>query len=386
MTADGVRRRTILRSAGAGTVSALAGCITFGGDDHTNEPPPFGPPDTDWPMAGYDARNTGFSPEASGPTSEPEIEWEYRFEEDATPGFALADTALAVVADDTLHRFDLEAGDSWTIDGNRSGPPAIDADTGLVFAAVEEGRFSAFDLADGTERWHVPLAGDSNPPVVHDGTVYVGDDDGTVAAFGAVDGAERWRTSVGGESLERVAADGEHVVTSTRVGIVGLDAADGDERWRVERNYYYAPVLADGTVYVTRKALRAFDATGGTERWVYDPQPRTTASPGFVEEAIYLGRAAGYLDTIDTDRGERKWTANERFGDEVTTVVSDGEAVYVGSWARGGGGVAAIDADDGTTRWRVWIANNQSVDALAVVGNRVLVGMSGGTLLSLTEP
>ncbi|WP_372910432.1 hypothetical protein [Salinigranum sp.] len=86
--------------------------------------------DADWPSHAFDAENTAQSPETVGPTVRPRVQW---------VGRAPAGAASPVVAVALGHR----------------------------------GTVTAFDAADGSERWQVDLAENPQTPAVVDGTHYV---------------------------------------------------------------------------------------------------------------------------------------------------------------------------------------------------------------------
>lgn len=387
MTERGVDRRSVLRVSGTGIVGSLVGCLVT--KEKSIEPPPFGPPATDWPMVGYDAANTGFSPDATGPKNEPELEWGIQFEQDDNPHFALAGKSLVVAGDDELYCFDLERGEeAWQIDGDETNPVAIDAEEGLVYAGPEQSRLSAYDLEDGSEQWHVPMNETLTPPVVHEGTVYVSDHAGTIVGIDTADGTERWRFSADNRPEGRLATDGEFVVSCANIEIDTLDAADGNHRWTVDYHHNRPPILDEKTVYAGREVFRAFDVTDGEHLWERDLGRGfgSTLPPVFAKGTIYFGSPNGYVRTVDAASGEFVWEADEEFGMVTAKPSHDEATLFLGSGDRGGGGMAALESDDGTVRWRWSFEVGEYADRISIVGDRLLIATGRGRLVSLVEP
>lgn len=371
-------RRAALR---AGVLAAVtsAGCIGSVVRSQSLDPPPFGPPGTDWPMTGRDAANTAASPNADGPVDAVSVEWEIRPSQDDSPGIALAGDLFVVTGDDSAVAFDLGTGERrWSVDIDGSGPVALDEQRCYVRTASD--RLQAYGRGDGSDAWTVVTSGTVQPPVVSNGLVLVGDGDGQVHAIDAATGDVDWSVSVGDGVRGRVATDGDLVAVSATDAIVVLDATDGDEQWRASLPCCSPapPVLADGVVYTLRHQLRAWDVADGDRRWAYDPGTNDTVAPGLGDEAAYLGQTG--LDAVDRTSGERRWQANGDLRSLSTRPVHAAEIVYVGLGYRVES-VAAVDPADGTVRWTESIGAVPT--SLAVVGDRLLATTADGRVLAL---
>jgi len=117
-----------------------------------------------------------------------EIRWRYRSpvgREVLTP--ALFDgRAFAIGLDGIVLAIDAVTGKPvWTrqLDEALEALPAISG--GLLVIAGNNGHLRALDIADGTDRWSVPIEGVPYAPSVAQGIVIVPTDTGTVYAFGA---------------------------------------------------------------------------------------------------------------------------------------------------------------------------------------------------------
>ncbi|MGM3213592.1 outer membrane protein assembly factor BamB family protein, partial [Klebsiella pneumoniae] len=98
---------------------------------------------------------------------------------------------------------------------------------GLVYVRSNDGRVTAFDAGNGTQKWFNPselpaLTVRGNAPVVTGpGVLFIGKDEGSVAALAQQDGRTLWEQNLGnGEGrteLERMAdVDGAPVLDGIR--------------------------------------------------------------------------------------------------------------------------------------------------------------------------
>lgn len=169
----------------------------------------------------------------------------------------------------------------WSYTPGEQPKPVLAGDVVLTGAATEGGtvvgtRYGghvfALDVADGSERWTFATERDTRePPTLVDGTVYVSDAEGTVYALAASDGTERWRASVDGT----VWGIGDSLVPSEDTLVVGTHGGGGTPDDGHER----------GAVY-------AFDASDGTQQWMFAREGGLTA-PTVADGRAYVGSRAG---------------------------------------------------------------------------------------------
>jgi outer membrane protein assembly factor BamB len=162
-------------------------------------------------------------------------------------------------------------------------------------------------LGDGSERWSVELDDNGIPggPYVAGETAYVAPDDGGVHAFDLVDGSRRWHYEAETPNVVGVAVndDAVYLVDDGRLAVVAAD--DGSERWAVspsgDAGYAGRPAVGSGTIYLERRGFPAdvvaLSRADGSHRWSHT-LPETTvegdmvtsglaAQPTVAEDAVY---------------------------------------------------------------------------------------------------
>ena len=220
----------------------------------------------------------------------------------------------------------------------------------LVLAATEDG-LSAFDRRSGRPRWEAKLGERTNTPAVVGATAVVTTWDGSMAGIDLGDGKLRWRTKLGGNALGPPSGAGSVAVatfaTQTVAGAVAVDAATGRPRWKV-------PLPAGGT---SAPAIVEVSGAGAVV-------------------VMVAGDVAAHGLSIDD--GARRWRQElEGAGSpEVPPLALPGGKVLV---AHRLGGMAMLDAGDGTQEWAA-----QS-DEAAVTGGPAGPGPNGWFAMPLYD-
>lgn len=417
-----VDRRAFLAACGA---AALAGCAAGSGDTdgepasatktetatrtrtqtETQTATPadeldLGGPEA-WPMAGYDGRNTGHNPAASGPTATPTDGWgaDVTGYKTMSAG-AFYDGQLYLGSGETGYGFDPQAGyPDWTVRLEYSPnftAPAVATAGGVTTAylatrsttgAVKgggDGRLLAV-TADGQRRWarDLPVTGSAKP--VGD-RLYVPSTTraaGRLHALSPTDGTTVWEHTVSGERTGVFGApavadgvvytpvtqfDGETATAELRE----LSAADGTRQRGVtfSGEFRARPVVdTDGTVYVTTRAGVVAAVADGVA-WETQVDGEIWATPVLVDDRLVV-LAGRELAAFDTATGERQWAVGlpPTRGSELAT---DGETVYVG-----GNRLTAVAVADGTERWAEPIpgGNAGGWGSPVVAGEALFVGV-----------
>ena len=334
----GVTRRALLGSVGTAAVAAARGSVPTARAQTGGE----------WPTFAFDAANSGYAPDAQGPTE--------------------------------------DVGGNWRVDlgpGVASSPALVN---GTVYVGSDDTHLYALDATDGSEQWRFET-GDrvTSSPTVVDGTVYVGSNDGSVYAVDAAQGTEEWSVETDGQiAASPTVVDGTLYIGSRDDSVYALDAADGTEKWTYEtsNDVSATPAVADGTVYVGSedRRLYALDAADGSEQWRFETPAQITAAPVVSDDGgtVYVGDLAGNLFAIDTESAEADWGVNTG-GAIVASPAVDLETVYVGSRS---GTLYAFSVAGGDERWS-FETGMQIVGSPSVAGSVVYVGSQSQAVFGL---
>ena len=357
----------------------------------------------DWPMARYDAAGTGYNPDAAGPKDGARVKWER--EPDGFSGgsgspillggtlYATGQQLLALDAETGETQFAREG--SYRSSPARAAAEAYDTDTLAVtaprgvYGLNAGGGLRLFDREFGVERWHGPgrepgfsVFGPPTavPPVTVGETVYaVVPGTEHVVALDASSGRELWRASPGDELRRLAVRDGRVFAVNWPYQATAYDAETGERLWQtdLEEQMVLPPTAtSEGVLVPDRTGVTLLDADDGSIRWRADHDGNATEGAAAVAEgAAYVQSNAseGTLHALDLETGEERWSAAVRH--EGTPVVADG-VVY----ARDYNNLVALDADDGTVRWRY---DGRLPLSTPAVGDGVLYAVAHGRIVAL---
>ncbi len=261
---------------------------------------------------------------------------------------------------------------------------------GRLYVADADGQVSALDAATGRTLWSVKLdAPLSGGPGVGEGLVVIGTTDAEVIALAQSDGGLKWRAPVSSEVLSTPAvAEGRVVVRTIDGKVDGLDATDGKRVWRYERQIPVltlrgtgSPVLSGSHVLcgMAGGKLVSLNVSDGAVLWdatVSVPSGRSElerladidgdplVQDGIIYVATYQGEVAALEEASGALLWRRKFSSYSRMAaDRYNVYASDAE-----------GSVWALDADNGSARWRQRALHNRQLSDVALVGGVVAVG------------
>lgn len=333
-----LRRRTVLQTLGLAGVVGTSGCSTLLGEDQSDG-------SQDWPMFGFDTRNSSAPPATSGPTDGVAVQWKFEPESHY---------------DGVGH------------------PPAVVG--GTVYVGGD--RVYALNAGTGKEEWRFELGLEvTGSPAVVDGTVYFGTEKPSLYALDAVSGEQQWRFAPDEEFMKPSApavVDGTVYTVGAGASAYAVDAASGEELWRVVDIRGSAPAVVDGTVYTgsSDNNVYALDAGTGEEEWRFATVDSTDFSdPAVVDGTVYIGSNDHHVYALDAASGEEQWRFETHSRADSSPAVADG-IVYVGSDRH----VHALDAASGQQQWRF----DHDTSSPVVVNSTVYLGMGG--VYALTEP
>jgi len=228
---------------------------------------------------------------------------------------------------------------------------------GVVYAASNKGRISAWPVVKGKRLWRTDLDLSLSGGVgLGAGLVAVGTDKGELIALDAETGEERWRVTLSSEILSAPAAQGELLVAQTQDGkVYGLSVATGEEIWRYAVE---VPVLS----------------------------LRGTAGPLVTPRMVITGFANGKLVALNAATGTLLWEAKLATGEgkselermvDVNSPILGNEVVYATSYQGRAGAFSR-----GTGR-ELWAQNSSSYHPPAFGSGRLFVADTEDQVLRL---
>lgn len=337
--------------------------------------PAFDPGPTDWPSCRFDAGNTGVHPSAPGPGTDLSVAWTRPYQDDDESGGA-GPVSAAVVLDGTVF-----------------------VACRAVVESTPHHLVTGFDLASGERQWQrqfrvgqTDVEGIVTPPrtLGSDGRrlfLMTPTDGLTLTALSPSTGDTLFERSLDAAIRAPVSADAGEVVTGDRLYSV-FDAADGERqfRYRPSENSPWLtaspPTVTADTVYATTgNELHAVDRDRGERRWRASPEfpsvvfadaPAPINSPVVRDGVAYAttgrthpGVDAGGMVALSTDDGSELWrTIPEGWAGGGSETPSNAiasllgiplvleDTVYVYGLERGELTFFAIDASDGSVRWK----------------------------------
>lgn len=324
------RRRLLAATAGVGGL-LLGGGLLVDGDTAAGTP-------SGWRMFRGGPAGRSYAPDASPPTDGVAVRWKRRIADET----GLYRRTAPVVADGRAY----VAGDGLRAFDAASGDPLFRAETGVdttpAVAAAPAFRSATVAVRDvETVRG---LHGNGGPEVA-----------------GSPVSTTRWtlesdfRASrvVGGSPERRplVATDGTLLVSGSD-GLLALDASSGRVRWRTGANVP-PPVVHDGTAYAVSYTLgvRGFDVETGEEVSGAPDLDAPGRSLAAGPDQLVVATGDGLLGVGYDGVVRWRYTPEDANHDGVPVALGDGVAFTTFDFDSTTH-LVAVDADDGTERWR----------------------------------
>lgn len=347
---------------------------------------------SDWPTFQYDAANSGFHPDTTGPKEDVGIRWKQTLTETGNwvlrEGPAIANETIYVGdSSQNVYALDRASGEQqWKFEttGSMASTPAV-VDERVFFAT--EGEFHALDASTGNELWSFDygVAGlqFNSPTVADDRVFFANGTGGTLFALDAETGTEQWRFETPDASTSTPAVVDDTVYfASYDDNLYALDASTGTEIWSYEtEGNVSTPAVADGVVYAGGgDSMYAIRSDVGTQEWKSSTDDSVVASPAVADGVVYVGSYDTNVYAFDARNGDELW----RFATDDTVyapVAIADSVVYVASLD---GRVYAIDSEQGTERWRLH-TGQPIYSSPVVVDGTVYLGNDSGDLYAIAE-
>jgi len=313
-------------------------------DPAAHPDPATGAPDGAWPAYRGGPRGTSAKADVSGlsldeATYMSGVEFVH---ESRLSRVAVADGTVYVSENGYTDAFDVETSSrEWRLpEGDGFVGPTVTDDTVYVAASTQHGHvLVAVDRRDGERRWVAEQEESVRiNPVVADGCVVVGTEPEGLVRYTAYDlacGSERWSMDLDKEWVTGAASDGTTVYAASDSSIVAIDAADGTERWRVPLDVEYSidgqPAVMNGVVVLSIKEndLLALSAADGSQLWQTEEGAVNRGFPAVSRDTVYFVSGRRELTALALESGDRRWSREYDRGQFETKPTLAGNSLYL---------------------------------------------------------
>jgi outer membrane protein assembly factor BamB len=275
--------------------------------------------------------------------------------------------------------------------------------TNDVAIAVTRRELVALDAADGSEHWRFSLEYDALEEegdrrrvkrvrglLVAGDSLYFGNIDG-FTALTLADGEQRWQVPIEGDIALSVAVrDGLLVGWSNRA-VYGIET-DGTRRFRTPvenvRVHSVGGTVGERAAYVWGEKLTAVDLQTGRKRWAYESDDIGTGandrrgySPIVSDGRVYTSTGEQNVITLDADSGRKRWQFDADAGFGHWGTVAGGYAYVAGKQQ-----IHVFDAETGREVWSLDVDGEQTRFWVSALGDSVFVGTRNGRLYAIDPP
>jgi halocyanin-like protein len=276
----------------------------------------------------------------------------------------------------------------WVVESTGPVFDPVLGDGALYFSVWDRYGAVAVDAASGERRWAREVPG--RVRAVDSERVYATSDSGFVFALDAATGETRWSRQDAQDGVTDLQVADGRVYAAIGDSIEAFDAA-GSERERLLQgeNQFVGLAVADGTLYASEQAhfgtgpqdpelvVRALDPKTGTERWSFRRKSYPPTRPTVAEGTVYVGTGSHAIHAIDAIDGTERWRADLGSSVNGLAVVPDAASEDARGMVYAGCNdyrLYAFDAETGERRWRErtrGVVNTPAVaDGLVYATNR----------------
>lgn len=216
-------------------------------------------------------------------------------------------------------------------------------------------------------------------PLVKDGIVYYNDSNDRLVAFDIANETELWNLPIDFHFTKLVIGEDYNIFLAGTNNIVAIDLSLKEVIWKVQVEPMISSLsVEDNILYSTGNKLRAFDTKSGDVIWEFTPESIGTGTPylgqpAFYEDTMYIGGNHIKFYALDKKNGNEIWNINQRIaGDPL--FVSDKIIVPGFDF-----NLYALDPHNGAVVWEYQSENA----AMGLAGTKDVVYMSAFNQSSL---
>ncbi len=351
----------------------------------------------DWLMYGHDAARTGESDEVVEPPLD--LLWIYDTG-GAVSSPAISDGMIYLQSDNqNMHAIYANGTGKWKyrMESYKVGThfyhtnPSPAIFNGVVYVGSDDGNLYALDAASGTLKWKYKTKGPiHSSPATFGDIVFVGSDDGNLYALDAASGTLRWNYTTGKKIRSSPAVSSSVVYVASDNGyfyefIASTGSLNRRPHYVVSSFFvdaeFSSPAISGSMVYISESnILYTFNTRTGSPKWNYEIEG-ILSSPAISNNVVYVGSNNGFVYALDATNGTLKWKSNNTEGQIRSSPAVSGGVVYVGS----GEYLYALDVATGALKPVIYKTEG-SVSSIAISGGVVYVGSNDNKLYAFRPP
>jgi outer membrane protein assembly factor BamB len=268
------------------------------------------------------------------------------------------------------------------------------ASAGMVFVASTDGYLYAVNATNGAKIWDFWIGTDANSPTVANGKVFITSASGTLYAINMYTGVDTWNQSLG-----EAAGFGAPLIVGSRLFVNGnqtvfvFNEAVGVSLYNVSLFHAngIAPLTYDEgqivavTLRETGIEVSGFEANTGE---IYFVTVMAESDVGTVKNGATIGDGKTFVVTVNLNGSSTIFELNE-FGMRGWESQLDGvteaspafayDTVYIPT----SNATYALDAENGTVKWRCPLDGEYSVSSPAVADGKLYFGLDNNYVYAL---
>ena len=238
------------------------------------------------------------------------------------------------------------------------GLPIVDGQFLYVALTRNEENLIAYNLHNGTVRWHIKIGDVETSPLLVGNRLYITTLDGKLICVEKATGEIMWTYEVPQhDRLKFICsspASNENIIVlgcdDGNVYAVGIE--NGKLLWRSTTNCSItaSPSINNGKVFVGSHdgSFYAFDLQTGKQIWMKPLGSKIYSSQSVSSQFVYIGTAGGFVYCLDGETGTTVWQTQTNSVINATPVLS-GNVLYVGCTDKI---LYAFDAMTGNILWQ----------------------------------
>lgn len=245
---------------------------------------------------------------------------------------------LFVASNRLLAAIDLETQrELWSVtpDGPMSAGVSLLVAKGMIYAGGADGRFYAWDAANGARKWVVQPSGDIpwRSAVFGDGKIICANTKGLIAAWDPATGRELWKKTVSSPVVSLLLNGQTLFYVNFDRSIVAIDSNSGASLPGLEHKHSSSTQLAaaGGKLYFgggDAGSIFAIDERTGSKVWKFEI-PKYCKEPAIAGTTIYVTCMDQKVYALDLATGKKLWSRVTGQTRMSAPVIADGALYFI---------------------------------------------------------